>query len=456
MKKRIQALGSAVIKGAGKLFLSLISPVLKLRTGITWQESRLITKFYLVSAMRFKQFAKARRVFHLLFFKVDWKRFSPEESLFNLKNVPPKNTWEIGRWYALSPDTLTGTEAEADTPNRKLFSIGREAIAHILQTNRFEKKTALLPVFTCFTVLDPFIQEGWELHFYRYRRNLTVDDDYFLEVYRQSRPSLCLFQALSGFGFTENEQKLIAYAHQNRSMTVVDQTQDVYNSQSDPAVDYYCGSLRKWYPFPDGSFLYSEKHLIGGCDALLENNIYRTAMGLCMFARHLDSRYNDPFFGYLYDFMWDFSVSYIAGTSIAAHTMSDYSRKVLRQQNEALNTKKRIENFRYLYQCIKGLSTVTPAFGELDRLQSVPLSFPVYTQNRSDFNAFLKARGVRTQILWGVPPYIKAHVPFDKETAYTYRHILSLPCDQRYDLDDMKKMAAIICAYDRQAQGKQP
>lgn len=456
MKGRIQALGSAAVKGAGNFFLTLLSPVLKFRTGITWKESRLIIKFYLISALRFKQFSKALRVFRLLIFKVAWRDFTPDLSLFDLTHTPPKDKWEIGRWYALSPDTLTGTEIQQDTPDRKLFSIGREAIAHILQTNRFEKKTALLPVFTCFTVLDPFIQEGWELHFYSYHRDLTVDSDRFLEVYNQVRPSVCLFQALSGFGFTESEQQLIDHARQNGSMTIVDQTQDIYNSKNDPSVDYYCGSLRKWYPFPDGALLYSDKHTIDGCDALRENHIYRTAMGLCMFARHLDSVYSDPFFGYLFSFMWDFSVSYIAGVRITAHTMSDYSRKILQQQDEAFNTAKRIENFRYVYRALQGLSTVKPAFGDIARLQSVPLSFPVYAKNRRGFISFLNAKGIRTSILWGKPPYVKEHVQLDETTEYIYRHIVSLPCDQRYSTDDMKKLTEAVRAYDRQARETQP
>lgn len=450
MKNKIIAFGNRINKFIGRIFaVTILCPVLKIRAGISFKESRTISRFYLISAFRLKQFSNAIKVFNLLFFKVDWKDYFPDNSLFKLINLTPENTWEIGKWYGINSETLQGTEMKNDTDNLKYFSIGREAISHILKTNRFPQKAALLPNFTCFTVLDPFEQDEWEMSSYRYNKDLTIDDEYFFKVFNKIKPSVCVFQALSGMGFTEKENRLIDYVHQNGCLTVVDQTQDIYNNRNIPSVDFYCGSLRKWYPFPDGAFLYSTEKSIGDCDNLKENSIYRTSMGLCMFARYLDSVYDNPFFDYLFRFMWDFSVAYIGGTEIAAHTMSDYSRKVLMQQDDAVNSERRIKNFRYIYQGIKGLKTVKPAFDSIERLQSVPLSFPIYVKNRSSFSRFLRSKGITTQLLWSKPPYIKANTETDETTEFIYNHILSLPCDQRYDLDDMKKMVSIICDYER-------
>lgn len=430
------------------LFAIVLYPILRIRTKVTFNECKMIIKIYLYSLLQHKHFLNALKVFYLLFFKVAWRDFTPDNSLFKLDNETKKDVWEIGQWYSIKPEHLTETNVKKDTSNKKYFSIGREAIAHILKTNRFRKKRVLLPNFTCFTVLDPFTQDGWKLCFYRYHRDLTIDDKYFREVFNKSKPTICIFQSLSGMGFNAVENDLIDYTHKTGCMTVVDQTQDIYNSKNNPAVDYYCGSLRKWYPFPDGAFLYSEKYPIDGCDNLKENNVNRTSMGLCMFARHLDSTYVNPFFSYLFRFMWTFSVSYIAGTEITSHTMSSYSRSVLSQQNETANSQIRIQNFRYIYQEIKELKAVKSAFNDISRLQCVPLSFPVYVKNRNRFSAFLRSNGISTQVLWGKPPYIKEHISLDKTTEFIYNHILSLPCDQRYGLRDMKKMIDVIREYD--------
>lgn len=423
--------------------------ILKIRAGVSFWESYTIVRFWVESTCHCKDYAKALRVFFLLLFKLSWRGFVPEYGLFSQKEYTTKSdVWQIGRWYPLVPGQTEQTTGKEDTPHMKFFSIGREAIAHILKIETFGKKVALLPVFTCFTVLDPFLQENWEIHFYRYNQDLSVDTGYFMTVFEKYQPAVCVFQPLSGMGFLESEKKLIEYAHQNNCLTVVDQTQDVYNDRNDACVDYYCGSLRKWYPFPDGSFLYSEKREIGQCQGLKENHIYQSAMGLCMFAGQLRQTYDNPYFRYLCKFMWTFSVSYLCSITIKTHTMSAFSRKVLSQQDEKRNVERRVENFRYIFEGIQGLQKVKPAFGSIDRLTSVPLSFPVYVEDRRSFNAYLNANGVRTQLLWSVPPYIQKHVKMDDATKYTYSHILSLPCDQRYDLEDMERMVDVIRAYD--------
>ena len=153
----------------------VLSPIIKIRAKISYKESRIITRFFLFSVFQRKHYLMAIRVFVLLFFKVAWRDYYPDYSLFKLNNETHKDNWEIGKWQSICPETLQGTEAKKDTENMKLFSIGREAISHILKTNSFTKKTVLLPNFTCFTVLDPFEQDGWEMHFYRYNKRKQID-----------------------------------------------------------------------------------------------------------------------------------------------------------------------------------------------------------------------------------------------------------------------------------------
>lgn len=133
-------------------------------------------------------------------------------------------------------------------------------------------------------------------------------------------------------------------------------------------------------------------------------------------------------------------------------SMSDDSRRVLAKQDETLNSSTRIQNFHYIYNGIKSLKTVRPAIANIERLTSVPLSFPIYVENRREFASFLQSKGITTHLLWGTPPYIKNNITLDATTQYVYDHILSLSCDQRYDLDDMRRMVDVIREYDSQAQ----
>lgn len=456
MRNKVKRIGNILIRTIKKTgyFCVFILPVLllKVRAGITYGESKTITQFYYSAAVYRKNFWYAFRVFFLLFFRIMWNDFIPDYALFPDRFYRQKKTdRSMGRWQGIDPLIKTAAEGVSDTPDIKYFSIGREAIFHALQSNRFERKVALLPIFTCFTVLDPFLQDGWKLCFYRYNIDLTIDSESFKDEFEREKPAFCIFQPLCGMGFLPAESSLIDYAHENGCMTMVDQTQDIYAPRNHQSVDYYCGSLRKWYAFPDGAFLHSEHSRMAQCDALKENNIYRTAMGLCMFAAHLRDTYQNPFFTYLCNFMWTFSVSYIGGTSIEAHTMSDYSRKVLAQQDEAANAKRRTENFRYIYQSIDGMETVRPAFERIERLTNAPLSFPVYAQDRAALVKHLTANGIITQVLWGRPPYIRDCVEQDETTNYIYDHIISLPCDQRYSVEDMQRMIDAIRDFEQKA-----
>lgn len=426
--------------------------VVKVRAGVTFQEGLQIARFFCSAALYRKQPLYAAKVFILLFFKVKWKNFSPDYSLFSKKHYKtPLAVRKVGEWYSIKPEVQNDAPPVANTKSIQYFSIGREAIFCALKSRNFDRKVVLLPIFTCFTVLTPFLQDGWKICFYRYNKDLSINTQYFEDVFRKESPSLCVFQPLSGMGFLDAENALIDLAHHNGCATVVDQTQDIYNDRGNPSVDFYCGSLRKWYPFPDGAFLSSNKHKIVDNRIIKENCIYRTSMGLCMFSQHLNANYTNPFFAYLYSFMWTFSVCYIGNTKIVPHSMSDYSRKVLAQQDEAFNASARIRNFHYIYEGIRNLKTIRPAFESIERLTSVPLSFPIYVENRNRFSHFLLSKGITTQLLWAIPPYIKKNIPLDATTRFIYDHILSLPCDQRYSTDDMRKMVELIREYDSQA-----
>ena len=439
-----------------KLVFPLISVVpsliLKIRAGISYKECRLFVEYYFCTAFLHKSVWNSIKLFFLLFFKLSWKNFAPTYAIFGKKYYKKKKEGqgEIGRWYSMSPEMAVGTIVKEDTHNTKYFSIGREAILHIIKSHQFDRKVALLPNFTCFTVLDPFIQEGWELHFYRYNKKLIIDTADYVDLFEKVKPSLCFFQSLSGMAFLDDESSLIEHAHQNGCVTVVDQTQDVYSERNNPAVDYYCGSLRKWYPFPDGAFVYSAKHAVDESEELEENIIFRTSMGMAMFAAHLRSVYDEPFFDYLFSFMRAIALRYIHYAEIAPHTMSHFSRKIFSQQDETVNSERRTNNFHLIYQEIQGLKKVKPAFGDIARITSVPLSFPIYVENRKDLCRLLGKRGICAQILWLKPQYIKDNIELDETSEYIYDHILSLPCDQRYDSADMKRMVDVLRAYDRE------
>ena len=201
----------------------------------------------------------------------------------------------------------------------------------------------------------------------------------------------------------------------------------------------------------DGSFLYSQNHALSDPPAR-ENHIYRTGMGLCMFAGYLSSLYDCRFFQFLNRFMWTFSVCYIGGKTIQPHRMSSYSQSVYFAQNEAYNCQRRIENYTYVYHRLKNLNQVHLACDDLSRLNGVPLSVPVYIENRRKFDRYLCRKRIYTQILWDKPDFYLNAIAADVQATYIYDHVLSLPCDQRYGIAEMEYMCDVIESWENETE----
>ena len=73
----------------------------------------------------------------------------------------------------------------------------------------------------------------------------------------------------------------------------------------------------------------------------------------------------------------------------------------------------------------------------------IPLYYPVYIKDdkRKDFQNYLMSNDIYCPIHWPKSELVKN---FNCEI---YDNILSLVCDQRYGLDDMKRMVDVINEY---------
>ena len=59
--------------------------------------------------------------------------------------------------------------------SRIVFSLCREAMFAIALKYKESKKSVLIPAYTCQTVIDPFIELGWTVHFYNIEKTLRID-----------------------------------------------------------------------------------------------------------------------------------------------------------------------------------------------------------------------------------------------------------------------------------------
>jgi dTDP-4-amino-4,6-dideoxygalactose transaminase len=123
-------------------------------------------------------------------------------------------------------------------------------------------------------------------------------------------------------------------------------------------------------------------------------------------------------------------------------TMSKYAVCLWNKADMVSDMKKRAENAVCLYQELCGLIWL-----------SVPLGYhgmesPLYVaiclkeaQDRAGLQSYLQQHEVYAPVLWPVSERI---LNVQEDTLYLYEHLLALPCDQRYDIEDMKRIADLI------------
>lgn len=391
---------------------------------------------------------------------------------------------EIGSIYEINPELLADAEKEAALC-RQEFTLkevekyqkkytaytasGREAIALVLKS--FEElypqagKSCLLPAYMCDTVFFPFTSAGWELSFYEIGKNMEADREKLSRQIEEIRPSLLLIHAYYGVDTWKPMRSLLRTWKKQGVRIIEDVTQSYYLRGAGKEADYVVGSLRKWYPIPDGGFVASGEKLSKLAEVLTVNKEYtekrtgflvnkweylhqtgaargKTAKQLAAFkADYLRKNRETE------DWMDDHAKE--ADGKISA--MSEISKSILKKLENEDYRQRRNENYRYLYERLGrfeagGAWKLCGLFAN-GTGEEAPLYFPVYAGNRDELQEYLRKLDIYAPVLWPVGEE-NAHFLTEDE-RYIYEHLLALPMDQRYGRAEMERMAAALESYAR-------
>ncbi len=319
------------------------------------------------------------------------------------------------------------------------LSTGRSAIALVIQEIESRcpsiKKTAVLPSFTCDTVIRPFLDAGYEVFYYPLDENLASTSSQIINTAVEYDASIVLFHRYFGFDTLDCQiDGLCESLHSMGRFTIEDCTQCLYSSIPRANSDFTVGSIRKWTGTPDGGFAvsrtgrfvekpkYSDKRLetakleasfakyrylyenIGGKDSMLE--LFRLAEDI------LDNQ-------------------------IELYGISDMSARVQSNLDVVGLKQKRRENYSFLLNsiCLK----VKPAFSLSGH--EVPLYFPIFVEDRDPLQKYLIQNDIYAPIVW---PRNNIQTVVCNGAEKAYKHLLCLPIDQRYDVDDMNRIVEVI------------
>lgn len=321
------------------------------------------------------------------------------------------------------------------------LSTGRSAIKFVLQTIDekliIKKKSALLPSFTCFSVIEPFINQGYSVLFYPVKKDLSANASEIVSLALQNEVSVVLWHRYFGFDtINEDEVNLGDTLRQNGIFSIEDCTQNLYSDIRRSDSDFTIGSIRKWMGVPDGAFAvkrigkFNEK--LSVWDFALEKKKIE--------ASYAKYKFLFEEIGNKSDFRKKFEeAEEILESQKVIYKISPISESVQSTADISLLKEKRKRNFSILYEGLKG--DIYPVFTIEKSNDITPLYFPLRAENRSELQLHLRNHNIFAPIVW---PKDERQSTVLGEAEVLYNDILCIPVDQRYDIEDMERIISVV------------
>lgn len=299
---------------------------------------------------------------------------------------------------------------------------GRCGIYHCLRDimERDGTRIAYLPLYTCETVVAPFVKAGFSLKFYPVDRDLRprFSEDVLDDI---SLISICGY-----YGFSTYDRHFVKKCGERGITVLQDMTHSALSADGlDENFDYAAGSLRKWMGVACGGFAVKRRGTF-------------SHRPLPPHERHLKLRYDA--------IEQDSAELFWQGEMLLRQIFDDFgsderSIRLMKRADFHGMRRKRRDNYRCLLENVRENENLKIVFPSLDEA-SVPSHFTVYVREREKVQTLLRNLDVRTSVYWPQGPFID--LKGQENTQYIYDHVLSLRCDQRYTAADMEFTAAAL------------
>lgn len=352
---------------------------------------------------------------------------------------------EIGSIFPLNSEVLSIAE---NTPysfpkDRIYYSLCREALYDIAISLSHSTKEVLIPAFTCQTVITPFEEAGWKCYYYGINKNLRIDITHLMVTIESFNVSLLVVHPYFGMELSETEIKALQYLSDKGIQIILDLTQCIFSNKTYPFVTYTVGSYRKWFSIPDGGFLLKSQNTKNILQPSMENTEFSEREIAAMYLR-------GQYFGNGDKRTKDISIrlskeaDHIIDSNVSPHSISKVAYNLLLTQDIDQNKNSRLCNCKFLFTHIKNSEKISKVYQYIEAVTTPPLYFVIYVDDRLALQRLLIQDSIYAPIIW---PVEDENVLINEEVRYIYKHLLAIPCDQRYDINDMQRVVEIINNY---------
>lgn len=322
-----------------------------------------------------------------------------------------------------------------------LTSSGSGALTLMLDQVEGEviKKTVLLPSYTCESVILPFIKKGYECYFYDIKNNLSADSH---SLNKFSETKIGIFLHMGYFGYPTNSSlfKKVNSFKKKGTIIIEDVTHTLFSDfDRFKENDYYIASLRKWLGIPSGGFLAYRDGFIGELSINDYDFIKLREEALLLKGEYIKT--NNKMLKEKFLSMFN-EAEDVLDRNVRAYSIDDNSLTILNKLDTDKLIKIRRENYLFLLNKLVENKAVKFIFNELPE-KVCPMFFPIYfKKGRTEIRNELIENKIFCPIHWEKPKDICfKKVPKSQDI---YANIMSIPCDQRYNLKDMRRIVEII------------
>lgn len=334
-----------------------------------------------------------------------------------------------------------------DTSYETIFyQSGRNAIESLLLFLKEKKnvKQVLLPDYMCGTVKDATIRAGFRPEYYKIDRNYDFIPE---EIEEKLSQDTCLFVA-HYFGKKLNRNLLAKIMSWKKQGVIVieDVTLSLFSSDEQEGVgfgNYTLGSIRKWLPVPDGGFIASKSgelpaQMEGNCVSKYTDFYY---MVQAMKREYIQNGCKDKELKKVYMDYYALSIKELF-SDYALYPMSDWTRNYLKNYDSRQIMERRCSNYDYLYQGLLKFNFLKVAVKREEGY--LPFGMVVFVENRDELLKYLIENNVYCNIHWRLEDSEE-----NTDLTYLSQHSITIPCDQRYGLEEMEYILDTIKRWKR-------
>jgi dTDP-4-amino-4,6-dideoxygalactose transaminase len=363
----------------------------------------------------------------------------------------------IGSEFGLSPRLLETSASDANLPFRHgrtlWLNSGRAGLKWAVRTLRSlesNRSICLLPAYLCPSVLQPFVEVGAEIEFYRVDHNLQICWDDLLERINSDTLAVLIIHY---FGIPQPPiifDQLRAVAP---DVYIIEDLTHAWLSQSlkddfggrQGAITIY--SPRKFFPVPDAGIVVVDADKID-LDAEVSSTNWgftlRRTIGLIfrwLFSKSESEMINCLAFYLLHD------AERKLDAEIAVSESSWISRRIMSNIDFYAAAAARRRNYAALDAMLQTHEGLVRPFYKCLPVDVTPLGYPILCKKRDRLKDFLIQQHVYPPIHW-VLPSDKRIAEFVHLVELS-RDIMTLPIDQRYSLEDMRYISDCLKEWEK-------